>query len=101
MNALPAFVLLCLGVGAWRRVPVYDRFVDGAREGLRTAVDIAPSLIAMLCAIRAFSACGLMDALCGLCAPTLERVGIPRETLPLMLMRPLRTSAPRIMRSLP
>lgn len=93
MNALPAFVLLCLGVGAWRRVPVYDRFVDGAREGLRTAVDIAPSLIAMLCAIRAFSACGLMDALCGLCAPALERVGIPRETLPLMLMRPLSGSA--------
>ena len=93
MNALPMFVLLCLGVGAWRRVPVYDRFVEGAREGLRTAAYIAPSLIAMLCAIRAFSACGLMDRLCGLCAPALEKVGIPRETLPLMLMRPLSGSA--------
>ena len=90
---LPLFVVLCLGAGAWRRVPVYDAFTEGAREGVDTAVRIVPSLIAMLCAIRAFSACGLMESLCAFCAPWLERIGIPRETLPLMLLRPLSGSA--------
>lgn len=93
MALLPLFVLLCIGVGAYRRVPLYDAFLEGAREGLDTARGILPSLIAMLCAIRAFSACGLMDGLCDLCAPILALVGIPKETLPLMLLRPLSGSA--------
>lgn len=91
--ALPLFVLLCLGVGVWRRTPIYDAFVSGAKQGLDTARRIAPSLIAMLCAIRMLSACGLMDALCGLCAPVTEWARIPRETVPLMLLKPLSGSA--------
>lgn len=90
---LPLFMLLCIGIGAFRRVPIYDAFLEGAREGLDTAKGILPAMIAMLCAIQAFSACGLMDALCHFCAPVLSRVGIPSETLPLMLLRPLSGSA--------
>ena len=90
---LPIFLLLCLFLGAWRRVPVYDAFLDGAKNGLETAKNILPALIAMLCAIRAFTACGLMDALCDLCAPLLSCLGIPKETIPLMLLRPLSGSA--------
>ena len=90
---LPCFLLLCIGVGAARRVPLYDAFLEGAREGLRTAVRILPALIAMLCAIRAFSACGLMDFLCALLEPAAAFIHLPRETLPLMLTRPLSGSA--------
>ena len=57
---LPVFLLFCLAAGAARRVPVYDAFLEGAREGLATARAIAPPLVAMLSAIRAFAACGLM-----------------------------------------
>ena len=59
---LPLFLLLCLGVGGLRRVPVYDAFVEGAKEGLKTAGQVLPALLAMLCAIRAFSASGLLPA---------------------------------------
>lgn len=90
---LPLFLLLCFGAGAYRRVPLYDAFLAGAREGLHTAVSILPSLIAMLCAIRAFSACGLLDALCGLLSPLADLFRLPPETLPLMLLRPLSGSA--------
>ncbi len=93
VNVLPLFVLACLGVGAARRVAVYDAFLEGAKEGLATAWRILPALVAMLCAIRAFMACGLMDRLCGALSPALEWTGIPRETLPLMLLRPLSGSA--------
>ncbi len=93
MDVMPLFALLCLGIGAWKRAAVYDAFLEGAREGLATAWRILPALIAMLCAIRGFAACGLMDRLCGLCAPLLGWAGIPREALPLMLLRPLSGSA--------
>lgn len=86
---LPGLILLCLLAGAWKRVAVYDAFLAGAREGLETARRILPSLIAMLAAIRAFAACGLLDGLCALLSPVAAPLGIPPETLPLMLMRPL------------
>lgn len=92
-DILPIFIIFCVAVGFIRRVPVYDAFVQGAEEGLVTAGKIAPSLIAMLCAIRAFSACGLMEVCCAFCAPAVEKCGIPKETLPLMLLRPLSGSA--------
>ena len=90
---LPLFLLLCLTAGALRRVPVYDAFLEGAKEGLKTAWRILPSLTAMLCAIRAFSACGLLNALCGLLAPAAALFRLPEETLPLMLLRPVSGSA--------
>ena len=87
------FLLVCLGCGAVRRVPVYDAFLEGAREGLETARYILPALTAMLCAIRGFSACGLMEALCAFLEPAASWAGIPKETLPLMLFKPLSGSA--------
>ena len=90
---LPVFLLACLGCGLVRRVPVYDAFLEGAREGIETARYILPSLAAMLCAIRGFAACGLMDALCAFLEPAAAWAGIPRETLPLMLFKPLSGSA--------
>ena len=90
---LTVFFLLCLGSGAAKRVPLYDAFAEGAKTGLQTAWRILPPLIAMLCAIRAFSASGLTDALSALLSPALRWAGIPPETLTLMLLRPLSGSA--------
>ena len=87
------FLLACLGCGLFRRVPVYDAFLEGAREGIETARSILPALIAMICAIRAFSACGLMGTLCAWLEPAASWAGIPREALPLMLLKPLSGSA--------
>lgn len=91
--AVSVLMLLCLLLGALRRTPLYDAFLSGAKEGLETAFRILPALIAMLCAIRVFTASGLMDGLAGLLSPALTRMGIPKETLPLMLLRPLSGSA--------
>lgn len=55
-------VALFLLAGAWRRVNMYDAFIDGAREGFGVAVQIIPYLIAILAAIGVFRAAGCMDA---------------------------------------
>ena len=87
------FLLLCLGCGIVKRIPLYDAFLEGAKEGIETARYILPALVAMLCAIRAFTACGLMEQLCLLLEPVTSWVNLPRETLPLMLFKPLSGSA--------
>lgn len=56
-------VMLFVLAGAWRRVNVYDAFIDGAKEGFGVAVQIVPYLVAILVAIGVFRAAGCMDAL--------------------------------------
>lgn len=80
-------------VALWRRVPVYEAFVRGAREGLEAAVRVAPCLMAVVPLCALLEECGVLGALCGALAPLTEGLGLPREILPLMLMRPLSGSA--------
>lgn len=95
MSALALGMLLSLLAitAAIKRVPAYDAFLRGAREGLQTALQIAPYLLAIVPLCAALEACGIIDALGALIAPVLERIGLPREVLPLLLMRPLSGSA--------
>lgn len=86
---LPLMVLAILLMGAWKRLPMYDLFAAGARNGMKTAVQVLPNLAAMLCAITLMQASGMMDIVCRLCAPLLSIIGLPPETAPLILLRPL------------
>ena len=78
---------------AGRRVDVYSALVQGAGEGLGTLVRIVPSLIALLTAVYMLRASGALELLSGWLSPVLTRVGIPAETMALMLVRPVSGSA--------
>ena len=75
--------------GLLRRVPVYEAFVEGAREGFNVAVRIIPYLVGILFAIGMFRASGAMDFLVELLRPVLLPLQIPPEVLPMALLRPL------------
>ncbi|MEG2949264.1 MAG: nucleoside recognition domain-containing protein [Clostridia bacterium] len=90
---IPLLLIWLLLAAAWKRLPMYDLFVTGAKEGMHVAVRILPNLAGMLVAISLMSASGLMDALCGLCAPFFRLLGLPHELAPLVLLRPLSGSA--------
>src|SRR5688572_5302242 len=75
--------------GLIKGVPVYESFVEGAKEGFQVAVRIIPYLVAILFAIAMFRASGAMDFLVGLLNPALRLVGFPAEVLPMALIRPL------------
>ncbi|MDD0813955.1 hypothetical protein PSQ39_04860 [Curvibacter sp. HBC28] len=77
-----AVVLLFLLVGCWRRVSVYDAFIEGAREGFGVAVQIVPYLVAMLVAVAAFRSAGCMDALMGGLAWAVAGLGLDTAFLP-------------------
>ena len=84
--------LLLAGVAAWgvrRKVDVYTALTDGAAEGLRVVLRICPNLIALLSAVYMLRASGALDFFTSLLAPVLTAIGIPPETAPLLLIRPL------------
>lgn len=86
------FPLLIVGLpiyGLFKRVPVYERFVDGAKEGFTTAIRILPYLVAILFSIAMFRASGAMDALQDLLRRPLGWIGMPPEILPMAIVRPL------------
>ena len=87
--AIPLILLFFLGWGLARKVKVYEVFVEGAKEGFNTAVRIIPYLVAMLMAIGVFRASGAMELFVSLLAPLTDLIGMPAETLPMALMRPL------------
>ncbi|CAM3779265.1 spore maturation protein [Cohnella lubricantis] len=87
--AVPMMIVLIPLYAAFRKVPVYETFIDGAKDGFQTAVGIIPHLVGMLTAISMFRASGAMDALIGTVRPLFERIGIPGDVLPLGLLRPI------------
>lgn len=74
---------------ALRRVPVYEEFVEGAKEGVQVALRIIPFLVAILVAVGMFRAAGGIDMMSRALDPYLQVIGFPAELLPLAFMRPL------------
>lgn len=87
--AIPVIIVFIPLYAAYRKVPVYESFVDGAKEGFDTAIKIIPHLVGMMVAISVFRASGAMTLLTSWMNPLLERIGIPSEILPLALLRPI------------
>ena len=71
---------------------VFDTFVEGAKEGARTAFYL-PVMVGILAGVAVLNGSGLIDIMTGLLQKPAEAAGIPRETLPLLLIRPFSGSA--------
>ena len=76
-----------------RRENAYDILTDGAKEGFSMLLTIAPALIVLLGAVGMLRSSGALDALSAVLSPALEFLGIPAETVLLLLIRPLSGSA--------
>lgn len=87
--AIPLVLLVFLGWGLFKKVKVYEVFVEGAKDGFTTAIRIIPYLVAMLAAIGIFRASGALELLIAVLTPVTSLIGMPPETLPMALMRPL------------
>ena len=90
---IPVFFCAIVIYGLIKGVNVYQAFVDGALEGIRCALNILPYLLAMLVAINVFANAGALDFLADTLAPLAGVLGIPKEVVPLALIRPFSGSA--------
>ncbi|HAY35471.1 MAG: spore maturation protein [Rhodothermales bacterium] len=86
---LPAMIVGFPLYGLLKKVPVYEEFVEGAKDGFKVAVTIIPYLVAILFAIGMFRASGAMEFMIEGLRPLLTWFGVPPEVLPMMIMRPL------------
>jgi spore maturation protein SpmB len=87
--AVPALFAFFPVFAALKKVPVYEEFVEGAKEGVQVALRIIPFLVAILAAIAIFRAAGGVELLARALAPLLALLGVPVDVLPLMMVRPL------------
>lgn len=86
--AVPAVILAIVLFGCLHGVPVFDTFVAGAKEGLRTTVSILPTLIGLIMAVSMLSASGALDLFSSLLAPAARFLGLPAQVMPLALIKP-------------
>ncbi len=87
--AIPTILIVTLFVALYKKIKVYEIFVDGAKEGFQVAVRVIPYLVAILVAIGMFRASGAMEYLIKFLSPITSLIGMPAEALPVALMRPL------------
>ncbi|NLY86785.1 MAG: spore maturation protein [Tissierellia bacterium] len=87
--AIPFMIVAIISFGMKRKINVYMSFTDGAKEGFTTALRIIPSFVAMLVAIGVFRESGAMDLFISAFSPIIEIFNIPKEIVPMIIMRPL------------
>lgn len=84
---VPAMAAAIIAYGLFHHAPVYDYFIEGAKKGLETALDILPFLIGIFLAINCLTASGLLNLINVLFHPVFQLLGIPPELLPLIFLR--------------
>lgn len=87
--AIPVMIAFIPLYASFKKVPVYESFVDGAKDGFSTAIGIIPHLVGMMVAISVFRASGALEFFTGWLSPLLSRLSVPSEVLPLGILRPL------------
>lgn len=86
---IPAVMSGILLYGLFKRLDIYASFIQGAKEGLMTAVEIIPYLVAVFIAIDLFKGSGALDLIQQLLAPVFQMAGVPEELLPMLVMKPV------------
>lgn len=90
---IPVIIFYIIAYGIASRTNVYEDFVRGAKEGLRTVVGIMPTLVALMTAVGILRASGFLTFLGDLVRPLSNRVGFPAELVPLAFIKMFSSSA--------
>lgn len=93
LYALPVIIAVILTMALIKKVPIYEEFTEGAKDGFKVSINIIPYLIAIIVGISMFRASGAMESLTNFLAPLLNKFSIPAESLPMMITRSLSGSA--------
>ena len=90
---IPFIIFYVVGYGLLRKEPIYESFVSGAKDGLKTVIGILPTLLGLMVAVGVLRASGFLDLLAGLLEGPLSALGFPSDLLPLVLVRMFSNSA--------
>ena len=91
--ALPVIIFVILTVGIFKKIPVYEEFINGAKDGFKVSINIIPYLVAIIVGVSMLRASGIIDSAAHLLSPILHKFMIPVEALPVMIVRSLSGAA--------
>lgn len=91
--AIPFIILFIVGNGLLRHQRVYEDFLDGAKSGVRTVVEIMPTLVGLMVAVGILRASGFLDFLSDLLARGMTFLHFPTELVPLAIVKMFSSSA--------
>jgi spore maturation protein B len=86
---LPAILVFIPLYALFRKVPVYESFIEGAKEGFPTAISIIPHLVGMIVAVALFRDTGALEFYLQFLNPVLKYFNIPHEVVPIGILRPI------------
>ncbi|NLC78926.1 MAG: spore maturation protein [Ruminococcaceae bacterium] len=86
---IPVVIAVIFIYGLVKGTNIFEAFIEGAANGLRVAVKIAPTMLAITMGVGMFKASGALDLLSHFFEPVVTLAGLPREVVPLMLIRPI------------
>jgi len=87
--AIPFTILVIIAYGLIEKVKVFDIFLEGAKEGIEVVIKIFPTLIGLFVAIGLLRDSGVLDFIVNLIGPITDMLHIPREVMPLSILRPI------------
>ena len=90
---IPVIIFYIVSHGVINKVKVYEAFVKGAKEGVKTVCDILPTLIGLLVGVGVLRASGLLDLPGRLLGDLVAELGVPGEVIPLLLVKMFSSSA--------
>ncbi|MDD7378044.1 MAG: nucleoside recognition domain-containing protein [Lachnospiraceae bacterium] len=90
---IPVLIFLIVGYGFLNKQNIYDDFVEGAKDGFHTVIQIMPTLIGLMIGVGVLRASGFLDFLSFLIAPVTQLIGFPSELVPVAIVKMFSSSA--------
>lgn len=90
---LPLIILIVAFFILFGKRDYFSHFLKGSAEGVRSAIELIPTLCALIVGVNMLRACGALTFLEKILSPVFDFIGIPTEILPLILTRPISGSA--------
>lgn len=90
---IPLLVFCVVGYGLLQKQKVYDEFIEGAKDGFHTVLEIMPTLIGLMVAVGVLRASGFLDFISTLLAGFTQWIGFPAELFPLSVVKMFSSSA--------
>lgn len=90
---IPFVVLYVVLSGLVNKVPIFDEFVKGSKEGIHVVAEIMPTLIGLMMAVGVLRGSGALDAFAGWISPVMDVIHFPAELVPLTLVKLFSASA--------
>lgn len=86
---MPVFAGVVVIFGLFKRVPVFDIFLKGAKEGIMLLYNIAPTIMGLVFAVDLLRSSGAINVICDFVSPAADFLGFPKEIVPMVLLRPV------------